>query len=109
VQSLARRRLTGKSSVRVIWAEKTAIALILAEVGLVASLWLITFLAAGLAGASHVFASIGVWRVEQGLLAILALWISFRVMDFVAGGSTYRLLARSEVVSKERTESLTRN
>ena len=92
--AIARSLSTG-STVRVIWAEKTAFALLLAEMGVVASLWLIALLAAGRAGADHVFASIGVWRVEQGFLAILALWISFRVADFVAGGSTYRLFCRS--------------
>lgn len=92
--AIARSRSPG-SRVRVIWAEKTAFALFLAEVGVVASLWLIALLAAGRAGADHVFASIGVWRVEQGFLAILALWISFRLADFIAGGSTYRLIRRA--------------
>jgi hypothetical protein len=88
------RCATAGSSIRVIWAEKTSFALILAEAALIASLWFIAFLAAGRAGANHVFASIGVWRVEQGFLAILPLWLSFRLMDFIAGGSTRRLFYR---------------
>ncbi|HEX3430458.1 MAG TPA: hypothetical protein VHT03_06185 [Rhizomicrobium sp.] len=86
--------LAGRSALRLIWAEKTAFALLLAETVLVAFLWLISFLAAGNAGANHVLASIGEWRVEQGFLSILALWMSFRAMDFIVGGSTYRLFAR---------------
>lgn len=79
------------NNLRLIWADKLALWLVALIVALAAFAWIMVAIGAGPMGADHVLASVGVdGAVELGAL-LLALWATFRALDFVAHGSTYRL------------------
>ena len=63
-----------RNNLRLIWADKIVLAL-----------------AAGPMGADHVLASIGIENVLELFCAVLAVWAMLRAVDFVAGGTTYKL------------------
>jgi hypothetical protein len=79
------------NNLRLIWAEKLVLCLVSLVTALAAFCWVLVAIGAGPMGADHVLASIGTdGAVELGV-AVLALWATFRALDFVAHGSTYKL------------------
>jgi hypothetical protein len=79
------------NNLRLIWADKIVLWLVVLALAVAAFAWVLVAIGAGAVGADHVLASVGVnGMVELGAL-ILALWATFRTLDFVAHGSTYRL------------------
>jgi hypothetical protein len=80
-----------RNNLRLIWADKIALTLAVLIVALAAFVWLLAVLAAGLAGASHVFASVGTDGALELAAIVFAVWATFRALDFAFGGSTYRL------------------
>lgn len=79
------------TNLRLIWAEKIVLWLVALMLAVAAFAWVLVAIAAGPTGADHVLASVGLdGAVELGALAV-ALWATFRALDFIAHGSTYRL------------------
>jgi hypothetical protein len=79
------------NSLRLIWADKIVLTLAVLIGGLAGFGWGLTALAAGIAGADHVFASIGTGGALELTALLFAIWATFRALDFVAHGSTYKL------------------
>jgi hypothetical protein len=77
-----------------IWADKLALVIALAAVGLLALIWFLGLAIAGQAGARHLLASIGAATVDRCALAIAVFWLVLRLTDFAAGGQTHLLIRR---------------
>ena len=80
-----------RNNLRLIWADKIVLALAILLLAIPAFGWAIVALAAGPMGADHVLASIGIENVLELFCAVLAVWAMLRAVDFVAGGTTYKL------------------
>jgi hypothetical protein len=74
-----------------IWADKIALTLFILIAVVTAFVWGLAALAAGPAGANHVFASIGLDGALEVAAALFAVWATLRAMDFAFGGATYKL------------------
>jgi hypothetical protein len=69
---------------RFIWADKIALALFLLVALAIFVLWGLAFVATGMAGASHIIASVGYAGLIFSLaLLIGGLWLFMRAIDFV--------------------------
>jgi hypothetical protein len=73
-----------------IWADKIALWLAILFVALAAIGWVLVAAAAGVMGADHVVASLGL-NGTPIVIAWVSVWALLRAIDFIAKGSTYRL------------------
>jgi hypothetical protein len=73
-----------------IWADKIALWLAVLFVAMAAIGWVLIATAAGLMGANHVVASLGLHGTPI-VIAWISVWALLRAIDFIAKGSTYRL------------------
>jgi hypothetical protein len=85
---------SGESS-SIIWADKVALGLALFSVLLLGALWLTAFAIVGGDGAAHLWTTYGPMSIGLLSLALMAVWLLLRTLDLLAGGSTWRLTARS--------------
>ena len=76
---------------KLMWADKTALFAACALLSILTFLWSLAFLAIGSAGAKHLWRDLGFQGFELGLLIASSIWIVMRGVDFMIGGSTYRL------------------
>ena len=79
------------NKLRLIWADKIALTLAAVIVSMAASAWILVAIAAGFAGANHVLASFGTGYALEVVALVLAVWASFRAVDFAFRGATYKL------------------
>ncbi|HEY4124793.1 MAG TPA: hypothetical protein VGM36_09280 [Rhizomicrobium sp.] len=80
---------SAQSRLHLIWADKIVLWLVILGIATLAICWCLVAVAAGVDGANHVALSFG-WDPNIGI-ALLALWAALRALDFIAGGSTYKL------------------
>ena len=73
-----------------IWADKIALWLAVLFVAMAAIGWVLVATAAGVMGANHVIASLGL-NATPIVIALVSVWALLRAIDFIAKGSTYRL------------------
>jgi len=73
-----------------IWADKIALWLAVLFVAMAAIGWVLVATAAGVMGANHVIASLGL-NATPIVIALVSVWALLRAFDFIAKGSTYRL------------------
>ena len=73
-----------------IWADKIALWLAVLFVAMAAIGWVLVATAAGVMGANHVRASLGL-NATPIVIALVSVWALLRAIDFIAKGSTYRL------------------
>jgi len=78
-----------QSRLHLIWADKLVLWLVILGIAALAICWCLVAVAAGVDGANHVALSFG-WDPNIAI-ALLTLWAVLRALDFVAGGSTYKL------------------
>ena len=76
---------------RLIWADKIVLWLAIVLVAAAALAWLMIAIAAGIMGANHVVDSLGNGGLMEIGAFLLALWATFRALDFIAHGATYKL------------------
>jgi hypothetical protein len=86
-----------QNKLRMIWADKIALALAILLVAIPAIGWGLVALATGTMGANHVLASIGTEGALEVAAVVFAVWASFRAMDYVAHGATYKLFHAEQV------------
>jgi hypothetical protein len=86
---------TSEPRSNIIWADKVTLGLALFSALLLAALWLVAFAIIGGSGAQHLWARYGAMSIGLALLGLMASWLVLRALDFAAGGSTYRLTART--------------
>jgi len=79
-----------------IRADKVVLFATAAFLALLALCWSIAFLAIGNLGAKHLWNYMGVQGIELSLSVAVLVLIVIRGVDFVAGGSTYRLFVASK-------------
>ncbi|HEY4125225.1 MAG TPA: hypothetical protein VGM36_11465 [Rhizomicrobium sp.] len=73
-----------------IWADKIALWLAILFVAMAVLGWILVAAAAGVMGADHVVASLGL-NGTPIVIAWVSVWALLRAIDFIAKGSTYRL------------------
>jgi hypothetical protein len=73
-----------------IWADKIALWLGIIFVAMAAIGWVLVAAAAGVMGANHVMASLGL-NGAPIVITLVSVWALLRAIDFIAKGSTYRL------------------
>lgn len=86
--------LSGDSS-SIIWADKVTLGLALFCTVLLVAFWSVAFAIVGGLGAIHLWTRYGAMSIGLALLGLMASWLILRTLDFLAGGSTYRLMANS--------------
>ena len=80
-----------REHLHLIWADKIVLTLVVLALFFTALIWVFVALAAGILGANHVLASVGVEGALEGGLAAAALWAGLRALDYAFGGATFRL------------------
>ena len=84
-----------RDSSSIIWADKVTLGLALFCTVLLGAFWSLAFAIVGGLGASHLWTRYGAMSLGVALLGLMAFWLLLRTVDFLAGGSTYRLVANS--------------
>jgi hypothetical protein len=82
-------------SFSIIWADKVTLGLAVSCAVLLVALWSVLFAIVGGLGASHLWTRYGAMSIGLTLLGLMASWLLLRTLDFLAGGSTYRLISHS--------------
>jgi len=77
---------------RFIWADRAALVAGFLFSLLLICFWSLAFLVVGNLGARHMWAPFGVLGIELEILTVGSIWFAMRLVDFLVGGSTYRLL-----------------
>jgi hypothetical protein len=85
---------SGESS-NIIWADKVTLGLAVCCAVLLVAFWSVAFAIVGGLGASHLWTRYGAMSIGLALLGLMASWLILRTLDFLAGGSTYRLVVRN--------------
>jgi hypothetical protein len=80
-----------RNHLHLIWADKIVLWLATIAVAALAICWVLVATAAGIGGANHVASSFGLDSALPIAATLLTLWAIMRVIDFIAGGATYRL------------------
>ncbi|HEY8948593.1 MAG TPA: hypothetical protein VIM56_06890 [Rhizomicrobium sp.] len=78
-----------RNHLRLIWADKIVLWLVVLAMAALAICWCLVAAAAGVEGANHVVRSFGL-DPDVGI-ALVTLWVVLRALDFVAGGATHKL------------------
>lgn len=80
-----------RKHLRLIWADRIVLWLTVLGVAAMAALWLLVAVAAGIQGAGHVVTSFGWDGFPAIALTLVSIWALLRAIDFIAGGSTYKM------------------
>ena len=75
-----------------MWADRAALVAGFLFSLLLICFWSLAFLVVGNLGARHMWAPFGVLGIELEILTVGSIWFAMRLVDFLVGGSTYRLL-----------------
>ena len=82
---------------RFIWADKAALVAGFSFSVLLICFWCLAFLVVGNLGARHMWSPFGLLGIELEILAVGLIWFAMRLVDFLAGGPTHRLLCYKAV------------